>query len=59
MVSVKEEHDIVSVWVEIICKNYKKIKLENFYRPWGMEVQQGLEASLFQEIRKVVKVITW
>ena len=43
------------MWVEIICKNNDKIKLGNFYRLPGMEVQYGLEASLFQEIMKVVE----
>ena len=42
--------------VEIICKNDKKIKLGNFYRPPEMEAQFGLEASLFQEMKKVVEV---
>ena len=32
-----------------------KIKLGNFYRLPGMEAQHRLEASLFQEIRKVVE----
>ena len=43
------------MWVEIICKNDDKVKLRNFYKPLGMEAQYGLEASLFQEIRKVVE----
>ena len=37
MIGVKEEENIEYVWVEIICKNEKKIKLGNFYRPTGME----------------------
>ena len=55
MIGVKERDNIESVWVEIICKNDKKIKLGNFCRPPGMEGQYGLEASLFQEIRKVIE----
>ena len=54
MIGVKEEDNIESLWDEIICKN-KKIKLGNFYRPPGMKTRYGLEASLFQEIRKVVE----
>ena len=54
MIGAKVKNNIESVWVEIICKN-DRIKLGNFYRPPGMEAQHGLEASLFQEFRKVVE----
>ena len=54
MIGVKEDNNIESVWVEIICKNDKRIKLGNFYRPPGINIQNELEASLFQEIRNVV-----
>ena len=64
MIGIKEGDNIEFVWVEVICKNDKTIKLWNFYRPPGMDAQNGLEASLFQEIRKVVEgnnlvVVVW
>ena len=39
IIGVKEENNIESVWVKIICKNDTKIKLGNIYRPPGMEAQ--------------------
>ena len=39
MVSGKDKNNIESVWVEIVCKNDKKIKLGIFYRSPGMEAQ--------------------
>ena len=51
----KEEDHTESVWVEIICKNYKIIKLGKFDRSPLMGAQNGWEASSFQEIRKVVE----
>ena len=37
------------------CKNDKRIKLANFYRPPGINVPNELKVSLFQKIRKVVE----
>ena len=51
----EEEDNTESVWVEIIYKNDEKIRLGNFSWSPLMEAQNGLEASLFQEIRKVVE----
>ena len=41
--------------LKFFVKMIKKTKLGNFYRPSVMEAQQRFEASLFQEIRKVVE----
>ena len=41
--------------LKFFVKRIKKVKLANFYKPLGMEVQQWLAISLFQKIRKIVK----
>ena len=55
IIGVKEEGNVESFWVGI---SYENDKLENLYKPPGMEAQYALEASLFLEIRKV-KIISY
>ena len=39
MIGIKEENNIETVWLVIICKNDKRIKLGKFYRPPRINIQ--------------------